>query len=129
MAMSLSSKSGLQYVHTTDLQDGVLLKPRIRLPSRCSKVLYGPAVLLPRVGTPTPNKIVVIGSSKRIILSDCVIGVLAKGEEAAIKIQDRLKRAFPELARLYSGTGARYVTLYQLGVFLDRQLPKGLIRA
>lgn len=129
MAKGLSSKSGLQYVHTTDLQSGALLKPHIRLPSSCCRVLHGPAVLLPRVGTPSPSKIVVIGSSKRIILSDCVIGVLAKNEKAAIKIKDRLKRSFHELSQLYRGTGARYVTLYQLGVFLDRRLSKGLIRA
>ena len=128
-AKRMSSRSGLQYVHTTDLQSGALQKPRIRLPSSRCRVLHGPAVLLPRVGTPSLSKIVVIGSSKRVILSDCVIGVLAKSEKAAIMIKDKLKDSFQALSRLYIGTGARYVTLYQLGVFLDRRLSKELIRS
>jgi 16S rRNA G966 N2-methylase RsmD len=110
---------GPTLVHSSDLKDSkvVLNGHRGFGTHRC---LSGPAVLIPRVGRLTPEKIAIFKAHRRIMISDCVIALLARSPGAAAKLQRLLLRRFQTLSNQYVGTGAPHITLTRLQDTLDR---------
>ena len=97
-------------VHTTALQYG-----RVRLAGAClvgsPSYFQGPALLIPRVGKMTKEKICVLTTRRKVVLSDCVIGVQFQSVSAAEAAKKMLIDAWPEVESCYSGTGAPYTTI------------------
>ena len=121
-------RSGLVFVHTTNLQDGRLKDLTLRLSPKGHRILTGPAVLLPRVGNPNEGKFVIVPTGMRLVLSDCVIAILCKSNDSACKVHKVLVKNSVSLFQLYAGTGARYVTMSRIGGFLKGKLSTNLIR-
>ena len=127
-ANDLKTKNGILFIHTTNLIGNKIVDTKARLPEDKARILVGPAVLVPRVGTPNVNKIVVIGERKRYILSDCVIAILSRDESSAYHIQDILASKKISFHHLYAGTGARYITLSRLGEYVKKIVPSQYLR-
>lgn len=115
----INDERGICYVHTTNLQEGRVLNAKRKAFSPKLKSVYGPAVLLPRVGIPTADKIVRIGSNEHFVLSDCVIAIRCKSEKGSKKLQEKIVLALQYLQGLYWGTGAKFITMHRLGVFIE----------
>ena len=104
---------GPTLVHTTDLQGSkVILNGRLGGGSHRS--VEGPAVLLPRVGRIRPEKIAVLPSRCKVMISDCVIGLKTPTSREANQLKTLLVRRYQELERCYVGTGAPHITLDRL---------------
>lgn len=105
-------------VHSSELQDGrVILNGRRgqgRTPTVCS-----PAVLLPRVGRLTPQKIAVFEGMTRVMLSDCVLAVVPDDIKRASELRSLMIESFDRLETMYVGTGAPHITLCRLASFLS----------
>lgn len=97
-------------VHTSNLQGGALTLDECQLCSGKTS-LKGPAVLFPRVGKITPNKIAVIGCTTEFVLSDCVFGIPCENEEEAERIRERIFASWKQFESIFRGTGAPYTTL------------------
>lgn len=124
----LKAKNGIRFIHTTNLIGNKLVDAKVRLSEDKARVLVGPAVLVPRVGTPNVTKVVVIGERKRYILSDCVMAILARDGSSAYHIQEILFSKRNSFYRLYAGTGARFVTLSRLGGYVKKIVPSQYLR-
>lgn len=110
----------LRYVHTTDMRHGQICASEHFVASEGHRIVSGPAVLLPRVGTPDVDKLCVISSQSHYILSDCVIAICCKSSLSANKLKQLIVTHWAACQRIYEGTGARYTTLKKLDGFLRR---------
>ena len=112
-----SERRGPTLVHSTDLRNTtvVLNGHRGYGDYRC---VDGPAVLLPRVGRLTREKIALLPSAQRVMISDCVIALKTDRLHAAERLQETLHDNFDRLAGGYVGTGAPHVTLRRLQAIL-----------
>ena len=117
---NLARKTGIPFIHTTNLVGGKIVAVKTRVSPSKTKVLVGPAVLVPRVGNPHVDKVVVIGEGKRCVLSDCVIAILSRNSSSAYHIQKIIRAQKESFCRLYVGTGAPYVTLSRIGKYLKK---------
>lgn len=112
--MHLLAKEGvtgsIPLVHTSHLKNGRVL---IDLNRTCasSRVISGPAVLFPRVGRVTPEKICVLSHNQRVVLSDCVLAVPCPTTQAATQLQSTILLNWKIYMENYCGTGAPYITV------------------
>lgn len=117
---SLMPKKGVTFIHTTNLVAGKIVAAKTKVSPSKSKVLEGPAVLVPRVGNPNIDKVVVVGDGTKCILSDCVIAILSRDNSSAYLIQNIIRAQKESFYRLYVGTGAKYITLSRLGKYIKK---------
>jgi len=119
-ASESKSKAAPVLIHTTSLRGRRLdLARTIRTDSgRWST--SGPAVLLPRVGEPSVEKVVLVRETRRFVLSDCVLALRTGKPKEAEALYRKLIVEWDALGRLYQGTGARFVTCRRLTRFLGR---------
>lgn len=127
--MHLLGKEGVKgstpLVHTSHLKNGRVL---IDLNRTCasSRVFSGPAVLFPRVGRVTPEKICVLSDNQRVVLSDCVLAVPCATTQAAIQLQSTILLNWKIYMESYCGTGAPYITVERamkvIGLFHGMQV-------
>lgn len=105
--------AGPSLVHYTDLRSArvTLNGQRGAGAHRC---VAGPAVLLPRVGRITPEKVAVLTSPRRVMISDCVIALKTESAQGARQVRRLLVDNFTLLAGAYVGTGAPHITLDRL---------------
>ncbi|MES1243630.1 MAG: hypothetical protein ABUT39_18630 [Acidobacteriota bacterium] len=111
------SGGGVPLIHSTELRGGGLCSPRYYV-NACARATSGPAVLIPRVGKPDISKICLYKENDPIVLSDCVIALLCEGLQEAVYLWKTLKDNWLHLERKYGGTGAPYITLGRLSIFL-----------
>lgn len=107
---SLQAELGCEFVHTTHLQGTKVNSNTWLRPELAS---HGPLVLLPRVGAPASHKIVLTETAP-LVLSDCVYGLRTGNLHGARQLQDILVRNSRDLAALYSGSCALYLTVERL---------------
>lgn len=117
-ARALAAAAGAPFIHTTMLREGSVKRTQLALPRELGSA--GPFVLLPRVGKPDSSK-VALCNYKRIVLSDCVIGLRAVDEHVQKALHDTLRRDFDQLALLYTGSCAPYITIERLTAWLLRR--------
>ncbi len=110
------ARDARQLVHTTNLNNGVLSgkMPRVRR----GRDVEGPGVLIPRVGKPAPDKIVVVNARFSATLSDCVLMVPTRRLREAEEVSRKLKLNWERLEALYSSTAAPYLTVGSLSRLL-----------
>ena len=105
--------SGPILVHSTELRDAkVYINGRRGISSQ--RNIVGPAVLLPRVGCITTEKIAISCTDFPIALSDCVIGISTNSLQEARMIRNRLVDSFSLVRAQYIGTGAPFITVERL---------------
>jgi hypothetical protein len=132
-AIAESGSKGLRYIHTTDLGGGEINPdaPRVVVTGsdEARLAVRGPAVLLPRVGRPQIDKVVLHSTSERLVLSDCVIALLCDSAERAIAVHAKLREGWAQVERMYGGTCARYTTLRNLRrVIHELGYPSDIVR-
>lgn len=99
-------------VHSTNLQFGTIQGDMPLVVA--NRHLEGPAVLLHRVGRPSPDKVSILGKGVRVALSDCVIAIPALNMKETKFLREAILRNFDLLAGAYVGTGAPFITLSRL---------------
>ncbi len=105
-------------VHTTELKNNCIdLASRWIDSSRATVKSY--AVLLPRVGRPTPDKICLYRGSTPLALSNCVLAIKCNRLDEAKSIQQKLLKKWKAIKRSYVGTCAQYMTLARLKLLLE----------
>jgi tRNA1(Val) A37 N6-methylase TrmN6 len=107
-------------IHTTALIGNKLQQSPYRTHRR--HAIQGPMVLLPRVGEPSAQKVVVVGHECSIALSDCVIALKCYHLDQAFLLYSSILQNWDALCRLYGGTCAKYVTLGKVVTFLEEEL-------
>lgn len=110
--------TGTYLVHSTNIRENSLINLNYKTKSNISE-LAGPAVLLPRVGLPNPQKICTIHSKEKYVLSDCILAIKTKSYEQANQIKKDLLNNWNDFSNLYKGTGAKYVTIERLKIYLN----------
>jgi hypothetical protein len=107
---------GEYFVHTTNLKNNRIENLTVKI-NKANTVINGPAVLIPRVGKPNPQKICVIAENSTYALSDCIIALKTKTIFEAEEIKRLLLNNWESFFDLYKGTGARYISLDRLNAF------------
>ncbi len=106
-----NSKNAIPLVHTTNMLGGRL----VGLNSiGAGKIVEGPALLIPRVGNPRPEKLVLLEDGKRVVLSDCVVALLTDSQDDSESLKTLICEHWKDFEHLYKGTGARYTTITKL---------------
>jgi hypothetical protein len=77
-------------------------------------------VLLPRVGTPAREQMALYTPDGPVGLSDCVLAIPCGTEEEAERLYLTLFSRWPDLAKLYGGSCARYLRVDRLVHFLTQ---------
>jgi tRNA1(Val) A37 N6-methylase TrmN6 len=111
-------KSSIPFIHTTDLSKGLLHKPSKFIHKENTINITGPAVLMPRVGKPDIQKIVLLPKNAVAVISDCVIALLCDSEEHSEVTHSIIVQNWLLLEQIYGGTCARYISIKELAVFL-----------
>ena len=115
--LHLDTGSERTLVHSTDLVDHrVILNGHVACANRPSVV--GPCVLVHRVGMPKLEKIAIYKRRKRVVLSDCVIGIQCRSQEDALWLHQKMCETSKQFLKLYKGTCAPYITLEKLERYL-----------
>lgn len=114
-----SSDDGLPLIHTTQLKKGVvtLKNPHGNVLSKVS--VKGPALLFPRVGMVTPEKICILENGEVVALSDCVLAIETPDIQTATFTRELIINNWGEFYKLYSGTGAKYITIKRAKTFFS----------
>ena len=115
--LHLDTGSERTLVHSTDLIDHrVILNGHVACANRPSVI--GPCVLIHRVGMPKLEKIAIYKRRKRVVLSDCVIGIQCDSLEGALWLHAKMCETSKQFLELYKGTCAPYITLEKLERYL-----------
>ena len=115
----LSSEKHIPFIHTTDINNGITFSKYLD-DSIAFKTVCGPAILIPRVGSPLISKFILNKSEQPIVISDCIIAIKFKNLQAAVSAYSRVMRNWSLLRGAYDGTCAQYTTLKKIKFFLDR---------
>ncbi|CAE6816150.1 N-6 DNA methylase [Paraburkholderia aspalathi] len=111
------NRGGVPLIHTSELREGVVTQPQHRITTE--KTIRGPALLFPRVGRVTTQKLCLLEDSREVALSDCVLGVLCETTVEAEQLRSEIIKAWPKFAEGYRGTGAPYITVERATSVLD----------
>jgi hypothetical protein len=114
------NSNGIPFLHTTNIRAGKIERDAM-IKVRHDSSICGPAVLLPRVGRPSVEKVCLIGEADEFVLSDCILGLLCEDKSAAKVLKKQIVNNWDLLSSSYVGTGAPYITTTKVAVLL-RQL-------
>jgi len=117
MSNTYESAVGLPLVHTTHLRKNrVLLDSNLKVSP--IRTVVGSALLIPRVGQPSREKLCVLRKNIAIVPSDCVLAIPTQSEAIARQIRSRIVENWDLFVAAHSGTGAPYITVNKLLDFL-----------
>lgn len=105
-------------IHSTNLKDNQIKNVQLKCNNSTSKIV-GPAVVIPRVGLPNPQKIAIIKTSEIYIISDCIIAIKTDTDNSAEELMACMLKNWETFDSLYKGTGARYITVEKLQKYLN----------
>lgn len=115
------SEEKLNYplVHTTDLNNTLVnIEGNIRVTS--NHRIVGPALLIPRVGNFSQDKVCYLPTGIEIVISDCLFAVLCNSENHAEELRSILIKDWKNFKRNYNGTGAVYTTLMKITTYISK---------
>lgn len=101
-------------LHTTEMKEHKIKLWRKISFSKGKRIFEGPGVLIPRVGNPRKDKIVLYTSKERIATSSCILTISCQSETAAKQVFSALIQNWSQVKKYYTGTCARYMTLENL---------------
>lgn len=108
-----------RFIHTTDLGGGQLRQQAAaRAADHSSARNFGPSVLLPRIGKPELDK-VVLWEGGHAVLSDCIYALESRTSDMATHVHLRLIAGWALLESAYGGSCAPYLTIARLIECLD----------
>lgn len=116
----IDNNSNKYVVHSTNLRNNKIENISKKVSNNNSSI-SGPGVLIHRVGKPIKSKICVIKKDEHYILSDCVILIKTINDAEAGKLKEYIDKNWDIFEKLYKGTGAKYITLNKLKIFLTPQ--------
>ena len=102
-------------LHSTDLRPSSTSVKRYAVADLATD---GPFVAIPRVGPGPRGRVSTVLASDKV-LSDCVFAIRPKDPAALETMRTFLESSIDDLANLYTGTGARHLTVKVLMSFLD----------
>lgn len=117
-----SEKGKYPILHTTNLKQGILNLNNPRFTDRMSRYVKGTFLIIPRVGNPTQDKIVIISNNISFCLSDCLFAVSSLDIGDITLVRSTIIKNWLEFIALYESTCAPYVTLDQLRTFFKKHL-------
>jgi hypothetical protein len=82
-------------------------------------VLHGPAILLPRVGSITQQKIAFLPKNFSVVLSDCVLAIKSRTNIDIELLGQAILEEWEVFRTAYGGTGAPYTTLERINEILS----------
>ena len=113
------STDGLPLIHTTQLKNGQVFAKSIYGTVSSRLTIKGPALLFPRVGMITPEKICILREGDIVTLSDCVLAIETQDIEESNSIRNLVLENWQIFSKLYGGTGAKYITLKKAATFFS----------
>ena len=105
-------------LHTTDLLTLQGYTPEVRV-KLGHGMIQGSCILLPRVGSPDLRKFVQAEFSSPIRLSDCLFALRSATPKQTGALYEELKARWSDVANLYVGTGAKFITKQRLAKLLQ----------
>ncbi len=105
----------LYLVHTTNLSDNQIRNLSHKINTK--SIATGPSVLIPRVCNPNISKVAVLYSGERYAISDCIISLQVQSNEDAVKLYKLIIDSWENFKSLYTGTGAKYITVDRLKMY------------
>jgi predicted RNA methylase len=105
---------GVSLIHTTEMNGHRVQFSRKITPAKRLRLFKGPVVLIPRVGNPRRDKIVLYTSRRKIAVSMCVLTLSCENKATAKRVYQSLISNWKAVEKQYTGTGARYLTLERL---------------
>ncbi|MDY7540124.1 N-6 DNA methylase [Undibacterium sp. RTI2.1] len=109
----LTSVNSYPLVHTSNLS-----KNRVHILGGRTvdykHLVNGPAVLVPRVGLVTQEKIAFLPEGETVVLSDCVLAIMCKTNANAKLMSQAILVDWNVFRTAYGGTGAPYTTLERI---------------
>jgi len=103
-----NSEDSGELVHTSHLREGKVIPSGEVV---FGKILEGPALLFPRVGRVTPDKICLLEGKRTVVLSDCVMALRCSSRAEGLRFRKQILADWPIFAENYRGTGAPYITV------------------
>lgn len=103
--------------HSTDLKNHKLVLNGHRTNSDALGV-KGTFIALPRVGSPTKEKVALHRSDSRIAISDCILALACDTPSRTTRLHASLLENWSLLKAQYGGTGAKFLTVSNLASFL-----------
>ncbi|WP_201573789.1 N-6 DNA methylase [Psychrobacter sp. H8-1] len=106
-------------VHTTDLKNALVnINENFRVKSE--HIIIGPALLIPRVGNFSQDKISYLSTGTEIVMSDCLFAVLCSSEIHAEELRSFIIEDWRNFKKIYNGTGAVYTTLVKITTYISK---------
>lgn len=112
------SEEAVPLVHTSHLMQGLVDHSGPRVLAKY--VARGPAILFPRVGRVTPDKVCILETGQNVALSDCVISIEQLSADQVLGLRQAILSHWATLAEAYRGTGAPHITLERAYAALAR---------
>ncbi len=110
-------KTGFRLVHSTHIRSKSIERgPWVAASGR---VVEGFAVLLPRVGAPSRDKLVLVSADQPLVLSDCVIALRGRTKTLTNRLYRELRANWDDLEGQYVGSCAPYLTVRRLRGFVE----------
>lgn len=106
------------FIHSKEIKNGKICINPLRTISN-DNYIKGPAVVFPRVGNITKQKIAILDTNLKIVMSDCLFALLCESKKEAHLIQKLIIKNWNDFISLYSGTGAQYITIERVKFFLN----------
>ncbi|MDF2401094.1 N-6 DNA methylase [Aeromonas sp. 5HA1] len=106
-----SNANGYPLIHTTELTNGKVIINGTNILVMSSIIVRGPALLFPRVGMVTHEKICILANNVAVVLSDCVLAIEFQEMIRAVNTREYLLRDWLNFSNIYNGTGAKYTTI------------------
>lgn len=106
-------------VHTTELSNNLVdVNKALRVISE--HTILGPALLVPRVGNFSEDKICYLPVDTEVVISDCLFAVLCKSEVHAKELRSFVIEDWRNFKKIYNGTGAVYTTLVKITMYFSK---------
>lgn len=112
-------RNGLPFVHSTNLSKNQILNVT-RWSQPNNRMVYGTALLLPRVGKVRLDKVSIKTDPRPIVLSDCVIAIKAIDSLNESDVFDTIRLNWDNFSQLWTGSCAPYLTISRLSNALER---------
>lgn len=118
--LCVNTEHGAPFLHSTDIRK--VVAGAMKELSNTSVVAKGRTkgwvILIPRVGMPDASLVKALKLEAITQLSDCVIALEFSSKVSALKAERRIHSRWNDFRGLYRGTGARYVTISRLCLWL-----------
>lgn len=109
------------WIHTTSIQSSKIVE-RYKLPAPMpdfgQKLIGEQSIVLPRVGKVKIGDVAL--TSRPELLSDCLLGITFDDRKLARLVYDGLRDRFSSFTKLYTGTGAPYITHKRVSEFVRK---------